>query len=240
MKTKTNIGHSNLFLKIVLLFFLIFFLVLFFLIRFNEKVTPKLVHVAELKLNKYMEHTASSFKLFQLEKNLSNQLLKIKENEKGEIQAIDYDMPKIYALAESFTNSLETNINQTDIFQDSNSILDADFSSKDGILLFLPIGVVSDYVFFSNLGPKIPVFIHFIGSIFSNIKTRVTDYGINNVLMEVFLEVSISYEILTPITMEEKELNYELLLDSKVIQGVVPNLYGGLMESKSVFFSVPF
>jgi len=204
---------------------------------FSKKLTPKLIHISELSMNKYILHTASNFKIFTLEKNSSDHFLKITENKDGEISGIDYDMAKIYQLADNLTNDLENNMEQSPVL---NEFLNSPWKSEEGLLLFFPVGLLSDSIFLANLGPKIPVLVKFIHSVFSSIKTRVRDYGINNVLLEVYLDVTISYEILTPITMEEKSFQYELLLDSKVIQGKVPSLYGGVLESRSAFFDVPF
>ena len=206
---------------------------------FSRNLTPKLIHISELNMNKYILHTASDFKTVTLEKNASDKFLKITENQEGEITGIDYDMLKIYLLADQLTNKLESDISNSTIL--NNYIQKSEFHpSEEGLLLFFPLGLLSDSIFLANLGPKIPVFVKFINSVFSSVKTRVRDYGINNVLLEIYLDVSISYEILTPITMEEKTFQYELLLDSKVIQGKVPSIYGGTMETRSAFFDIPF
>ncbi len=218
----------------------IFLFLFFFFSTFSSKVTPKLIHIAELNINKYVEQTASDFKLFTLEKNSSDGFLKVMENKNGEIVSIDYDMKKIYQLAENLTTSLKENISNSRKFNPYTSVNNSFETPEDGLLLFFPIGVASNSIFLANLGPKIPVLVRFIGSVFSNVKTRVTDYGINNVLIDVYLQIAISYEVLTPVTMEEKQIQYELLLDSKVIQGKVPELYGGLWESQSAFFDVSF
>ena len=52
---------------------------------FSKKLTPKLIHISELSMNKYILHTASNFKIFTLEKNSSDHFLKITENKDGEI-----------------------------------------------------------------------------------------------------------------------------------------------------------
>lgn len=226
--------------KIGIILAAIFFLTFVYFKKFSNEVTPKLIHIAKLSINKYIYHTTSDFKLLALEKNYSDKFLKVLENQDGEIISVDYDMPKIYQLAENLTNSLETNIinaQELNIYAANQKELK---NVSQGLLLSLPIGVVSNSVFLANLGPRIPVLIRFINSVFSNVKTRVTNYGINNALMEIYLEVTINYEILTPVTMKEEQIKYELLLDSKVIQGQVPSLYGNVLESRSAFFEVPF
>lgn len=95
-------------------------------------------------------------------------------------------------------------------------------------------------VYFSQIGPKIPVIINLENSVFTNVSTKVTDYGLNNALLNVVLEVKLGYQIITPLQEEKKTLEYELLISSSVIEGKVPNFYGGSMESKNTFFEVYF
>ncbi len=230
MKEKIKKIHS-LRLCFILISILVNFIFLFS--WFSKKATPRFTRIAELKINEYIAQTTSDFKV--LVENNSSSLYKIEKKSNGEIVSIDYDMEKVYEMADKLTSSLETNLFSFD------NLNQQQMEHKDRkIILYLPIGIVSDSVFLSQLGPKIPIMIQFIGSIFSNVKTRVKDYGINNALLEVYLEIKITYEIFTPITKNEKTFSYELLLDSKVIQGTVPNLYGGYLESKSAFFDISF
>lgn len=228
-----------LYIKIGMIFISIISIILLLFSWFNKNITPKLIYLSEKNINKYIEHIASDFKIFILEKNASDEFLHVKENQQKEIVGLDYDMTKIYELANKLIETLEKNINDSSFlnqYTENNKFENI----EEGLVLYYPIGIISDSVFLSNLGPKIPVLIKFIPSIFSNVKSRVKDYGINNALLEVYLEISITYNIITPITEEEKKINYELLIDSKVIQGTVPNIYGGIMENRSVFFDIPF
>ena len=217
---------KNLSMKIGILFVCIFFLVYQMFSWFSNKASPKLITVAEKNIEKYVTHVASDFKLL-LEKNNTDQFLIVKENKEGEITSMDYDMVKIYEMAEKFTNSLEMNMADT---EELSKFVNVDSKPiSNGFLFLYPMGIVSD-----------SVFIQYIGSVFSTVKTRAKNYGINNALLEVYLEIKITYEILTPVTQKENTLSYEILLDSKVIQGVVPNLYGGYMETRSAFFDISF
>ncbi len=234
-KKKKSIG-----LKITQIIGIVFLNVLFLFSWYSKNVTPKLIHLSQRSIEKYIEHTASNFKIFTLEKNSSDKFLKITENQNGEIAGIDYDMIKIYDLADKLTNNIEENMMNSEILNKYLNKKENISSVEDGLIIWIPLGVVSDSIFLANLGPKIPILVKFLGSVFSSVKTRVTDYGINNVLLEVYLDVTITYEIVTPITLDEKKIKFELLLDSKVIQGKVPNLYGGILENRSAFFEVPF
>ena len=239
MKMHYRLPKMKISSQIVLIFVLVCFLVGYFLFCFSNVFTSKMMPVAELTISKYIDSVASNFKMYSLGKNSSDEFLLVTENGKGEITSIDYDMEHIYELAGDFTELIESSMNENIDVLPYQSF---DFKKQDsnGIVLALPFGIVSDSVLFSNLGPNIPVSIHFIDSVLSQVKTNVTDYGINNVLLEVYLNVKISYEIVSPVMEEEKTLEYQLLMDSKVIQGVVPNWFSGAYQSQTTFFEVSF
>ena len=239
MKMRFSCHKVKLSTQIFVIVIVLFFLVGSLLLWFSSVATPKIIHVAELNISEYVDSVASNFKMYTLGKNASDDFLLVTENEKGEITSVDYDIEHIYELAGDFTSLIQSSM------QESISVLpyqsfDSGQAVQDGIILAMPLGVVSNSVFFANLGPKIPVYLHFIDSVLTQVKTKVTDYGINNALLEVYLNVTISYEIISPVTETKKTLDYQLLMDSKVIQGRVPNLYPGLFESQTTFFEVSF
>ena len=207
-------------------------------ILFSSKATPKLVYLAKTNINKYVDHLASDYQKIIVETEDLN-ILTIKENASQEITSMNYDMNKVYKIAENLTIYLEENISSqaklNEYLQTNNSV-----ASSKGLVLTFPLGQISESIFLSNLGPKIPVLVRFIDSVRTNVKTTVTDYGINNALLNISLEVKLSYEMITPITEQNQTLEYSILLDSQVIQGAVPNIYGGYLEDKSAFLELPF
>ena len=188
-------------------------------------------------MNDYLENVASNYqKLITETENL--ELLKVKENAKGEIIGMDYDLNKIYTISAHLTEYLNNHLKNYD---ELSSDLKKDFKTSESSILFLiPFGQLLNNVYFSQIGPKIPVIINLENSVFTNVSTKVTDYGLNNALLNVVLEVKLGYQIITPLQKEKKTLEYELLISSSVIEGKVPNFYGGSMESKSTFFEVYF
>lgn len=201
---------------------------------FNKNASPKLIYIAEQNLTKYIDTVASDFQIFLDSSGKYEDFLQIKENEQGEISSVDYNMVEIYSLASELTAYLQESLKkayQQKTIPYTNQTLNSKVT--DGIILDIPLGIISNSPFLANLGPKIPVTIRFINSVFSNVKTRLTNYGINNAMIEVYLNVTISYEVILPVTKETKEKNYELLIDSKLIQGKVPEWYNKAFESQS-------
>ena len=208
---------------------------------FNKNASPKLIYIAEQNLTKYIDTVASDFQIFLDSSGKYEDFLQIKENEQGEISSVDYNMVEIYSLASELTAYLQESLKkayQQKTIPYTNQTLNSKVT--DGIILDIPLGIISNSPFLANLGPKIPVTIRFINSVFSNVKTRLTNYGINNAMIEVYLNVTISYEVILPVTKETKEKSYELLIDSKLIQGKVPEWYNKSFESQSAFLELPF
>ena len=80
--------------------------------------------------------------------------------------------------------------------------------SNDGLLYYIPFGVVTDIPLIADLGPKIPVKTSLIGSVKSNVRTDLTNYGINNALLKVYIEVEVSEQVILPFV--SKRINTKL------------------------------
>ena len=94
-------------------------------------------------------------------------------------------------------------------------------------------------VYLANLGPKIPVKIDFVGTVLTNIKTKITNYGLNNALVELYAYVMITEEITTPVSFNRLDTEYDVLLAAKMVNGRVPTFYGNTYEKESSLFNIP-
>lgn len=224
----------------LILLFICFFCCLF-LSNFNKKITPKLLEVASKNLDKLTYNLFNNYTIMtQLDEETINNILQIHHNDKGEIINISYNTKNAYKIANLLATRLKNDFNAIENGKLNIEYYDQELSNGlDGFVLSLPIGSASDLIYLTNLGPRIPVKIKFIGTILTNLKTKVQNYGINNALIEVYIDVSISHEIITPITFQTKELKYEIMIGAEIINGVVPELYGGLYETKSNILNVP-
>ena len=89
------------------------------------------------------------------------------------------------------------------------------------------------------LGPKIPVRLNIVGDITSNIKTKVTNYGINNALVEVFINMQIDEQVILPFSSKKISITNDIPVAIKMIQGTVPNYYFNGLEQESPIVSLP-
>lgn len=216
---------------------LIFFFTYILFIGYSKFVSKRLIDIAHVKLNEFMDYFLSNKINYDLFKgdNLKD-IIVINKNSDGEILYVSYDMDKSYKVLDLVTKELEDNINDLENGNVGNTQNIS--GGKNGILLKLPMFIGNNAII-SNLGPKIYVPINFVGSILTNLKTKITDYGINNALVEIYVTVKLSTNIISPTSSKEMVIDYDALIASVVVNGRVPSIYGGIIQSKSSDLSIP-
>lgn len=216
---------------------LIFFFTYILFIWYSKFVSNRLIDIAHVKLNEFMDYFLSNKVNYDLFKgdNLKD-IIVINKNSDGEILYVSYDMDKSYKVLDLVTKELENNINDLENGNVGNTQNIS--GGKNGILLKLPMFIGNNAII-SNLGPKIYVPINFVDSILTNLKTKITDYGINNALVEIYVTVKLSTNIISPTSSKEMVIDYDVLIASVVVNGRVPSIYGGLIQSKSSGLSIP-
>lgn len=217
---------------------LIFFFTYILFDCYSKKVEDKLIDIAYVKLNEFMEYFLSNSVNYDLFKNnLLDDIIVIDKNDNGEILYVSYDLDKTYYVLEVVTKVLEDNISFIENGKVSN--VKNVVGGKNGILLSVPMFVGSKSPIISNLGPSIYVPINFVGSVLTNLKTKITDYGINNALVEMYVTVKLNTNIISPFSNRVDLIDYDVLVASVVINGRIPSVYGGLIQSKSNSLSIP-
>lgn len=216
---------------------LIFFFTYILFIGYSKFVSKRLIDIAHVKLNEFMDYFLSNKINYDLFKgdNLKDIII-INKNSDGEILYVSYDMDRSYKVLDLVTKELENNINDLENGNVGNTQNIS--GGKNGILLKLPMFIGNNAII-SNLGPKIYVPINFVGSILTNLKTKITDYGINNALVEIYVTIKLSTNIISPTSSKEMVIDYDALIASVVVNGRVPSIYGGIIQSKSSDLSIP-
>ena len=96
---------------------------------------------------------------------------------------------------------------------------------KKGIIYEVPTGIIFNNGLLANLGPKIPVRLNLIGDITTDIKTNIKEYGINNALIEISVNVKVTEQVVLPFDTKEIKVETNIPLAIKVIKGDVPGYY---------------
>ncbi len=218
--------------KILVIFGLILFLTSFLLHLYSDNISSKIVIVSKKKITKFTENFLSNNIGYGIlnNKNLENIMI-INKNKNGEILYIDYNLDKAYEALQVITDVLYQNINDLENGNFKN-IHDNDFFSiNNNLALKLPFFVGSNSPLFSSLGPKIYVKVSLIGAVLTNINSKITSYGMNNALVELYVTIQITENLMTPVIEEDITFTYDVLVASKVINGRVPEIYGGVIDT---------
>lgn len=226
IKLKRKITPYKLFNYIIFVVFFIILITSIMVKKFDQKVTPKIVKISKLKAEDviYDVITNNVNRYVLNDSELLEKIIEVYQNDAGEIITADFNLENAYLLLRNVTKSIEENISLNE--------------DDEGIYMEIPLGYFFNSSFFSNIGPRIPVKINFTGTILTNLKTKITNYGMNNALVELYANIVIVEEILTPITKEKIKTDYDVLLSSKLINGRVPSYYGGFYEKESKIFDV--
>jgi len=144
---------------------------------------------------------------------------------------ISLDNKKVNELLFLVNENILKNINSLENGKYSN--LDVEYLDKSNFIFNVPIGVIYDIPVLVGLGPKIPFKIDIIGNTNNNVYTNIKDYGINNSIIEVILNINMNIQIILPFTTKEIQINKDIPLDTKIIEGKVPTYYGGITTNSN-------
>ncbi len=166
-----------------------------------------------------------------LEENLTEDLFTITKNTNNEIELLDYNTQEVNRILKIINQTIQKkliNLEEGNIedFIISDSFKRGKFKAiKSGVICEIPLGTLKKNPLYSNFGPSIPIKMSFLGSINSNINTKITPYGFNSLVLEVSINVEIEEIITMPTSSKINKIKVTEPLTLKVIQGIIPEYY---------------
>lgn len=220
MKNKKRVYKKRK-LALLVIFFCVF-LYLFYLVlgNMNTFYLNYSVRKARVIIDNVFSKAVSDDILNSLD---DEKLFIITKNNNDEIETIDYNT----FLVNRFLRDVSINIDNT---------LKKEQVNPDNIYFYIPIGAVFNTPILNDKGPRIPVKIKTVGSVLSGVKTNVKEYGINNVLIEMYISIEIEEKVILPVISKTIKVKNEIPISYKIIKGVVPNYYGGEISKNSSIY----
>lgn len=221
--------------------------IIFLLNIINKKFTPILLETAELEIGKFSTIVINKAIAQVLEDKINtDELFDTIISNSGEIQTIDFNPVIVNQVLNVATTVVQNNLKlleegnlDTIGIYDINLPEDRIKDLKKGIITKIPIGAITENSILANLGPEIPIRLHYVGDVSSNITTKITQYGINNALVEIGVKLKMTAQIILPFVTEKMTLECNIPLAIKMIQGSVPNYYGSGLVKDSSLYSIP-
>ena len=160
-----------------------------------------------------------------------NTIMNIEKNNSDEIIGIDFNNKSINTLLLKINEKFHYNLQILE--NDKNNSLEKKYYKKVNPMIYeIPMSIVYDIPVLVGIGPKIPFKLDILGNTTNAIVTNIKDYGINNSLIEVVLETKINIQIILPFSSKEILTYNKIPLKSKIIQGKIPEYYGGVINGK--------
>lgn len=212
----------------------------------NQKVSPVILNYAELEARKLATLVINS----AINKNISNkiksdEIFLITKDSNDQINTIDFNPSIVNSILTETTTIIQKELKKIEDGKvDDIKKFDLDYISnnnklKKGIIFEIPSGLVFQNALFANLGPTIPIKLNLVGDIISEVTTKVTNYGINNALIEVRICIKLTEQVILPLTTDRIEIENSVPVALKLIQGTVPNYYLNGISNSSNSLTIP-
>ena len=222
---------SNLFtlsLYILLLAFISAGIVIWY---FGNLLGDNLVRSAALEVNRITSIIVNNGVRKYLSDNRNLEIVEIIRSE-DKIEVIRYNTGNVNKISMDISNSIEQDINYMisgdfkKIDFSLSKIADSYYDKVDnGLILGISIGNITGNSLLANVGPRIPLKIEMVSNVNVDVKNEITEYGMNNALMEVYIEISVNPVIVMPFMSKEISVVNKVPLVTEIIQGEIPDSY---------------
>lgn len=115
-----------------------------------------------------------------------------------------------------------------------------EIQAGDGIVFFVPLSQALNLPLLGNLGPRVPIRFHIIGNVESNVETTFKEFGINNALVEVTINLKVKVQIIVPFASKSATVEQSIPVAIGLIRGTVPNIYTNGGEGAQPSIEVPY
>ncbi len=200
-------------------------LIIIMLIFFLPLIVFKMVdNYFSERTQKYMEQAATyaTSDIFSLAANIvanynKDELIKYKLNEDAYITSVYVDTTNANKLLVDISNLISEQI--------SSGIIEEKMGNVN-----IKLGQLLSSSLFTNVGPNIKIKTSPIYSYTTDIYTSTKESGINNTLVEVYIEAIINIEAFIPLCEKNICLKSKIYIINQVIQGKIPLYYfsGGI------------
>lgn len=217
------------FLKLFIILIIIIIVSIFVLTLFNNKVTPVYINYAEGEMKRLVTTVINKSISEKLTNEFASQdLFIIKNDSNSNMTMVDFDPVILNRFISSISDIVYENIK---LISEKDKDILKKYNVSDSIF-YIPSGIIFDSPLLNNLGPRIPINMEIISSVNPNLETKVTEYGINNSLVEVFVNINASIKMILPMSSKDITITVIVPVAVKLIQGMVPDYYlGGLIEN---------
>lgn len=211
-----------------------------FINYYSKKALPLILSYAEAETKKLTILVINKAVTKQINNMDTDELFDIAYNKDGEITLIDFNSKKTSKILSTMTSLVELNLRaveegKIDMLElPDNSLSDYNMNLLEkGIIVEVPLGIITNSSLLYNIGPKIPVKLSLVGDVVTGFSSEVVEYGINNALLKLMIDIKVDTKIILPIVSDQITIDCSIPIAMKVIQGKIPSYYIDGFTTKS-------
>lgn len=206
--------------------FMLFLIFNFFSLWLVDKsITPIIQKVAETEVRRIATEAINESVMENITEEVDIKKLIVRHD--GSPATYSFDPREYNRILTNTTKDIEKRLGihkeETDGDRDLQSIRDG---QMENIVYRIPLGVATRNALLANLGPEIPVEVSLVRDVESKLRTKMTDGGINNTYIELYIDFEVDIQIVIPFFTEETPIVFEAKIGDFFYPGEVPNYYG--------------
>lgn len=207
---------SFLFRSTISLLIIIFFSS-FFLNSFSKNLKDKFDSIAVLKCKNFASEVIINTIQEQLKKDdYQNSIFLTSENHYKEFNVV-----YLNSLLKDFAKGVYENLSH---LENHTKSLETSSFYELGMVEEIPFSLVFDNPLLGSLGPSIPICFRLIGNVTSNLESKVSSFGMNNALIELYVHITLDSLVYVPLICQSETINVDLPIYSSLIEGNIPSI----------------
>lgn len=229
LKKYENITGSDIILLIMIIVLIISYIMLKVFTIKSEKILLNYAENKSKELSQLLVNNA--LEEIIIDANVED-IINLEKNQNNEIISLDFNNVKINEIELKISKNIQKNLKKLEENK-KNSLTEKYYDDKIDIIYEVPMSIIYDVPILVGIGPKVPFKLDVLGNVKTNVITNIKEYGINNSLVEVILNMKINIQIILPFSSKNIVIESNVPLKTKVIQGKIPTYYGGIISNKT-------
>lgn len=219
-------------LKLLITFILLIIFTFIILVFLSNKVMPFYMNYSEAEMKRVVTTVINKSVTEEVTNQLEVDSLFVLKKENDNTIIVDFDPVIVNRVMSKISDVVYNNLKLIS----KKDKLTLEKYNLDESYFYIPSGIIFNTTMLNNIGPRIPINLEIISSVNPNLKTEVTEYGINNSLIEVYIHVIVDVKMILPMYANTMQIVVVVPLAVKLIQGEVPKYYQRGYASSTLFF----
>ena len=207
---------------LIIIFIVIFVLSISIIKILNTKAIPLFSKYSKIETKKIISSLVNSSVTEYVKDNTDkDKLLLTTKDNSGNIKSIDFNTVEVNRILVGTSKIVEKNLKELE--------------KNKKVVFELPSGIIFGSNIMSNIMPKIPIKLELIGNIICYINTDIKNYGINDALITIYIDVVAEEKILLPFSSTTTKIETNIPIVMKLIEGDIPSYYmDGYLSNPSI------